>query len=420
MSKNLVVVGAGFAGLWSAIAARRLIHLNGGEATGIQVTLVAPEPKLVVRPRLYEENAGSMTAPLSELFAVVGVKFVQGSVEKIHTGTQSVDIVDSAGSHFSIAYDRLVLAAGSSLVQPNIPGLREHAFNIDQLTGADRLDKHLRGLSALSPSTSRNTVVVVGGGFTGIEMAAELPTRLRSILGDGVDVRVVIVERSPEIGPDLGAGPRPTIVHALKELGVEMKLGSGVTSVDSSGIITSNGERIEASTVIWTAGMEANALTKQIAGEKDRLGRIHVDRNLRVPQSDKIFATGDAALAATDDEGHFAMMSCQHAMRLGRSAGNNAAADLLGVTLLPYSQAPYGTCLDLGPWGSVVSQGWERQVIISGMQAKPIKQHVNGVLIYPPKADMMEAFAAADPQGPLPDLSAFAPVADLSAVASLA
>ena len=420
MSKNLVVIGAGFAGLWSAIAARRLIHLHGDGATGVKVTLVAPEPKLVVRPRLYEKDAGSMTAPLTELFNVIGVKFVQGSVEKINTGARSLDVVDSAGKHFNLAYDRLVLAAGSSLVKPNIPGLREHSFNIDQLEGAERFENHLKGLASLSPSTARNTVVVVGGGFTGIEIAAELPARLRSILGDNVKTRVVVVERSADIGPDLGAGPRPTITQALTEMGVEIKTGFGVTSIDANGVVTSSGERIESSTVIWTAGMEASALTKQIEGEKDRLGRIHVDRNLRVPQCKDVFATGDTALAATDDEGHFAMMSCQHALRLGRSSGHNAAADLLGAELLPYSQVPYGTCLDLGPWGSMVSAGWERNVIISGSHAKPIKQHVNGCLIYPPKPDMMEAFAQADPQGPLPDLSAFAPVADLSAVASLA
>lgn len=405
MPQNIVVVGAGFAGMWSALGARRLIHLHGGDVSDIQVTVVAPEPTLVIRPRLYEENPGSMSAPLGELFRVTGVKFVQGMVDTIRTEQRELEVVDSAEARSTLTYDRLVLAAGSRLTQPNVPGLREHTFNVDQIEGAECLDTHLKSLVSLPATKARNTVVVAGGGFTGIEIAAELPARLRSILGHDVGVRVVIVERAPKIGHELGPGPRPFIIEALTALGVESKLGSAVASVDSDGVTTAAGERIEALTVIWATGMEANVLTQQITDEKDRQGRLHVDENLRVPSCKDVFAAGDVAFAATDDQGHNAMMSCQHAMPLGRSAGHNAAADLLGVKLLPYSQTKYATCLDLGPWGSVVSEGWDRQVKVAGAVAKPIKQYVNGVLIYPPKPDAAEAFAAADPTMLIPSLT---------------
>jgi len=401
MQQRIVIVGTGFAGLWSALAAKRLIDIHDG---GIEVSVVAPEPRLVIRPRLYEKDSENMAASLTDVFNATGIRFVKGSVNTISTTEQEVEIVDNAGTSSKLSYDRLVLAAGSRLIRPNVPGLREHSFNIDQIEEAAMFEKHLQGLASLPSTKARNTVVVVGGGFTGIEIASELPSRLRFVLGKDVDVRVVIVERANDIGPELGAGPRPVITQALSDLGVEMKLGAAIVSIDASGVLTASGERIEALSVVWTGGMQATELTGQIAGEKDRLGRLHVDRDLRVPSSPAVFATGDAAFAETDEEGNHALMSCQHALRLGRSAGNNAAADLLKVETLPYSQPGYATCLDLGPWGAVVCGGWERRVIISGPKAKPIKQWVNSCLIYPPEADKAAAFAAADPATPIPTL----------------
>merc|ERR1712000_534692 len=254
---------------------------------------------------------------------------------------------------------RLILATGSRLVRPNIPGLREHAFSIDQIDEAAELDKHLNSLASLPDTPKRNTVVVVGGGFTGIEIGAELPARLRAILGKDTKVRIVIVERNADIGPELGPGPRP-IIQALTELGVEMKLGAAVKSVEPSGVVTSSGETISALTVVWTGGMAADELTRQIGGERNLQGRLIVDRDLRVPSDEKIFATGDTAFAITDDQGNHTMMSCQRATILGRSAGHNAAADLLKIDTRPYSQPSYGTCLDLGPWGAVIGAGWTR------------------------------------------------------------
>jgi NADH dehydrogenase len=238
---------------------------------------------------------------------------------------------------------------------------------------------------------------VAGGGFTGLETAAEMPARLCAMLGSDADINVVIVERAGEIGPDLGPGPRPVILEALNDLGVAWRLGASVTSVDADGITTSSGERIAAKTVIWTAGVRASSLTEQLQAKRDPLGRLHVDRNLRVIGSEDIFAAGDVAYAPTDDLGNHATMSCQHAMNLGRSAGNNAAADLLGVTSNPYSQPKYVTCLDLGPWGAVYTEGWDREVKLVGAEAKRLKHQINSEWIYPPRADKAEILEAADP-----------------------
>lgn len=403
MTQRILIIGTGFAGMWSALAAARVLDQAGrtqiDQGNGsIEIALVAPEPVLHVRPRLYETNAGLMTAPLTDLFDAVGVRYIQGRVAVISTGTNEVEVIDAGGLISTLAYDRLVLAAGSRLFRPEIPGLDEHSFSVDQLDEAAALEAHIKALASLPDTPARNTIVVAGGGFTGIETATEMPARLRAVLGDGADIKVIIVEQADDIGPDLGPGPRPVIEQALTELGVSWQVNTAATAIDADGLRTSRGEHIPSRTVIWTAGARASALTEQIPAERDRYGRLHVDRDLRVIGVNNVFATGDVARAVTDDDGHHSMMSCQHAMNLGRFAGHNVAADLLGLPSQPYSQPRYVTCLDLGPWGAVYTEGWERQVKLIGAEAKALKRKINTQWIYPPRADRTAALASAEPK----------------------
>jgi NADH dehydrogenase len=309
-----------------------------------------------------------------------------------------VQIATAKGTRKTLSYDRLVVATGSRLFRPNIPGLAEHGFSVDQLEDAVALDKHLHSLADRPAMNGRDTIVVAGGGFTGIEAATEMPARLRAILGKDAKPRVIIVERNSAIAPDMGEGPRPVIEDALSKLSVETRLGAGVASLDKSGVTLSSGEHIEAETVIWAAGIRASPLTQQIPAERDNFGRLLVDRDLRVPGVAGVFATGDAARAACDDIGNYALMSCQHATRMGAFAGNNAAAELLGVPTKAYHQKAYVTCLDLGEAGALFTRGWERKVEMVGDVAKKTKQEINTVWIYPPKAERAAALASADPE----------------------
>lgn len=397
MSRRIVIIGTGFAGLWSALSAKRLINLKNQEDS-IEALIIAPDPSLVLRPRLYEANAAAMTHHLGEIFDSTGIQFFQGKVETIDTKEHTVHIRSTASveSMSSISYDRLIIAAGSSVRQPRgVAGLREFAFDIDALDSATRLEEHLNGLSSLPESPARDTIVVCGAGFTGIELVAELPKRLR---GHIANPRIIMVESADEIGPGLGPGPRPVIVQAMNELKVEIKTGTAVSSVDAEGLTLSSGERIEAKTVIWTAGVGATPLTQQIDGPKDAFSRLHVDRCLRTVSTEHVFATGDAAHAIADDKGHHALMSCQHALQLGRVSGHNAAAELLGEPLVEYSQPAYACCLDLGPCGAVIGRGWEREVSVTGDRAKKVKEYINRKLIYPPD-DGLEALSLANPVG---------------------
>jgi NADH dehydrogenase len=398
MAQRLVIIGAGFAGMYAALSAARLRDASRATNRDLEIALVSPEPTLVVRPRLYEPKPETLTAPLGDVLAAIDVAYVQGTVETIDTQGRSMEIAGPAGKRSRLTYDRLVLATGSRLFRPPIPGLAEHGFSVDQLDEAIKLDRHLHSLSGRPASNARDTVVVAGGGFTGIEAATEMPARLRKILGPDAKLRVIIVERGPAIAPDMGAEPRPVIEKALRDCGVETRLGVGVAALDDAGVTLSDGTHIDSATVIWAAGMRAAPLTAQVPGERDNFGRLLVDRDLRVLQVAGVFATGDAAKAPCDDVGNHALMSCQHATRLGAFAGNNAAAELLGQPTRPYHQKTYVTCLDLGEAGAVFTRGWDRKVELVGAVAKKTKQEINTVWIYPPRAERAAALASADPE----------------------
>jgi NADH dehydrogenase len=399
MKQHILVIGAGFGGMWTALSATRLFDLH--DHNGVEVTVLAPQAELRVRPRFYEPNAHQLAAPLGELFDAVGVKFIKGAAETIDVQHKSVGYTDASGTRQTLSYDKLVLATGSRLAQSNTPGVSEHAFDVDQIEQAVRLENHLKSLANQPESKARNTVVVAGGGFTGIETATEMPARLREILGEGADIEVIIIDRGEKVGASMGAEISQSIAEASTELGVKWRVKSSVATVDANGVTLADGQRIEAKTVIWTTGVRASSLTEQIPAERDGQGRLHVDSHLKVIGQDDIFATGDVAYAACDDIGNFAMMTCQHAISLGRHAGNNVAAQILGVDPTPYSQPKYVTCLDLGAWGAVYTEGWDRQVKLVKQEGKDLKTQINTVWIYPPAADRAAALAAADPMIPV-------------------
>lgn len=395
MKKQILIVGSGFSGMWAAVSAARLSALEGKD--NLKIAVLAPVPELRVRPRFYEEKVSTLVAPLTELFAELDIEFIAGSAEHIDTHEKTVIWRDNQGITSSVAYERLVLATGSQTKRPSIAGLAEYAFDIDQLESALVFEQHLDSLASRPASPERSAVVVCGGGFTGIELATELPTRLRSRLGENTAIKVVVVERGAVIGGRYSEALRKTIEDASRELGVEWRLNSEVEAIDANGVTLKNGERIDASTVVWTAGVEANALSQQIDGERDNQGRLIVTESLQVPAHPDIYATGDMAHAKTDDAGNTALMTCQHAIQLGKFAGHNAAASLLNIAPYPYRQVNYVTCLDLGAWGAVYTEGWEQAVKSVRDEAKKIKIAITNELIYPPAADKTVAFAAADP-----------------------
>jgi NADH:quinone reductase (non-electrogenic) len=289
-----------------------------------------------------------------------------------------------------------VIALGSRVVKPDIPGLREFGFDVDTYDGAVTLRRHLAALADGPHTPAAATAVVVGAGLTGIETACELPARLAALFGD-ITPRVLLIDHNPHVGSDMGTSARPVIEAALTANGVQSRLGVGVTAVDESGVTLSTGETLAASTVVWCAGMRANPLTADLGVPRDRLGRVQVDDYLRVDGVQDVFAAGDVAAAMMDDT-HLSVMSCQHGRPMGRFAGYNVISDLLGEPMLPLRIPWYVTVLDLGPAGAVYTEGWDRLVAASGAEAKATKREINGKRIYPPlNGNRDDILAAAAP-----------------------
>jgi len=251
---HVVIIGGGFAGVWSAAGAALACR-----DADLRITLIAPNEHLVLRPRLYEPEPEPATVELSRILEPIGVEHLRASVSTIDTDRRVVVADDD-----EIGYDRLVLAAGSRLVRPEgLPGV-ERLFDIDTLDGARRLTDHLRDRAEYS-------VVVVGAGFVGLEAATELAAR----------GRVLLVDQSDVVGAPLGPGPREVIEAALDELGIECRLGTTLTETGDGYAVLSDGSKVDADAVVWSVGMRASELTRQISDELDHLGRLPVDHRLR-------------------------------------------------------------------------------------------------------------------------------------------
>jgi NADH:ubiquinone reductase (H+-translocating) len=162
MTRKIVVAGSGFAGMWAAISAARAVVLTGREQD-IEVTIVSPSATLAIRPRLYEAVLENMNPDIAPLLEAVGVRHIAGLVRTIDAGARRIGIEHADGTRTNLPYDKFVLATGSRLFQPPVPGLAEHSFNVDQLENARALDGHLKSLAGRPETVARNTVVVAGG-----------------------------------------------------------------------------------------------------------------------------------------------------------------------------------------------------------------------------------------------------------------
>lgn len=399
---RIVVLGAGFAGLWAAIGAARKRDEIGASDRDIEIRVIDRNPYHNIRVRNYEADLGEVALPLPRLLDPIGVSHGLGEVEAVDPARREISLVTGSGEE-TLGYDRLVLALGSEVMRPDIPGLAAHAFDVDTYAAALRLEDHLVSLGRSAPSPGRSTVVVVGAGFTGIEVAAEMPDRLARA-GISGSRRIILVDPNPAVGATIGAHARPVVETALASLDIETRLGVRVVSIEAAGMRLNSGEFIPAQTVIWCAGMRASPLAASFPGARDRLGRLLVDPLMRVADVGGVFAAGDVASSVIDGL-HPTVMSCQFARPMGRFAGHNVVADLACLPLLPLRIDWYVTVLDLGGWGALYTEGWDREVRATGAVAKATKQTINRKRIYPPLTGSKdELFAAAAPtvQAPPP------------------
>ena len=405
MTQRIVVLGAGFAGLWSAVGAARAVEIHGIE--DVEILVIDKSNQHSIRVHNYEADLGDTRVRLASVLDPIGVRHLQAEISDVDVAGRTVTCTSRTGRQV-VPYDRVVFALGSRLVRPPISGLDTCSFDVDTYDAGQRLNAHIAALPSAAATPGQYTVLVVGAGLTGIETAAEMPGKLYAALGPQrskeVKARVIIADRQPWIGSDMGESARPVIAEALQSLGIETRTGVSLAAVDHDGATLTTGEHIPAATVVWCAGMQADPLTARFPVERDRLGRLPVDEFLRIKGLNDAFAAGDAASFLVDGI-HQTVMSCQHSRPMGRFAGNNVVCDLIGHAMLALRIDWYTTILDLGPWGAVYTEGWDRKVVSTGMAAKRTKEIINRERIYPPRSGDRDAILeAADPVVQAPPL----------------
>jgi len=390
---GLLIVGGGFAGVGAALSAAAEIDGHGAD---IGITLVSDSPYITNRPRLYENLAEDLRSPLAPSLEPVGVNIVLGRVTGIDVVSQNVDLDPANGGPAKLGYDRLVLAAGSRLSLPDIPGAAQFAWNIDTFESAEKFDDHLRQSLQDARPYEAPAIVIVGAGLTGLELATEMRGRLAAhgSSATAARARVVLLDRRRVAGPQMADEARNVVTRALEEAGVELRLKTTLERIERNAVILSDGERIEVASVVLTSGLKANPLTAKLDAETDGLGRLRTDEALRVSGVENVFAAGDVARAAVDEAGHSALMSCQHAGLMGRFAGYNAARDLMDLKTVPYRQERYVTCVDLGPAGALFTSGWDRSLQMQGAEAKALKKEIVHDRIMPPVGSAAEILKA--------------------------
>ena len=380
---NVLIIGGGFAGVWAAAGAVRTYREAGLSDSTLRVTCGRPGDDMVIRPRLYEPDPQRMRVPLDRVLGPIGVRRVAATVTGIDVESRTVVAVGRDGSQIALGYDRLVLAAGSRVVRPTIDGA-EHLFDVDTMPAAAALHAHVVRLPAAPYEPGRFTAVVVGAGFTGLEVATELVDRLRAV-ANGRPVGWCWSSGQAWLGRSSAMAPARTSSRRSRRPAWSPARGAG-RRARRGGCVALRRHGHPRPHRGVDGGDAGQLATEQVPAERDAIGRLRVDEFLEVVGVPGVYAAGDTA-AAVAEPGHVVMQSCQHAVPQGKFVGVNVASDLLGRPRVPFAPDPYVTCLDLGSYGAVLTAGWDRAVQQSRHEAKDLKRSINAEWIYPPVDD---------------------------------
>ena len=352
--KRIVVVGAGFGGLQAVTDLDRVF----GRDRDVEILLLSDQNYLLFTP-LLPQIASSYTDPRHIVQAVREIRgrrnfrFRRESVRAVDAANRRV-IVESG----PIDYDALIVASGSRTEFFNTPGARENSWDYKSLQHAVELRERIIDLCEHADHTADSaarrsmlTFVVVGGGYTGIELVTEMRDFLfgyaaRKYRGiNASEIRLIVLEAAPDllrgIGPKLAA-------HARKRLdvsGIEVRVSTRVTRVLENSVEINGNETLAADTIIWTAGVRASELIESLPGPHDRIGRAVVNAHLQLEGHPEIFIVGDSAAAVNAQE---APRVAPVAIEQGRIAARNIGHLWGGEPLETYEYASKGMLVSLG------------------------------------------------------------------------
>jgi NADH dehydrogenase FAD-containing subunit len=329
MQHRIVVLGAGYAGTHAAGRLARRLHPDD-----TRITLVNADPDFVERVRMHQLATGQdlPRRPLNDVFAGTGVTVRPARVAAVDVDRRTVAVIDEHGAD-EIAYDTLVYALGSTAADHGVPGVAEHAHHVASREAALRLRDRLRDLGA------GGTVLVVGGGLTGIEAATE-------IAESRPDLDVAIAARAG-VGDWLGDKARRHLRAVLDRLGITVHEHADITRVDGTGVVTGAGRRIPTELTVWTAGFAVHPIAAATTLEVAGTGQIVVDGTMRSISHPDVYAVGDAGIAEGAG-GTPLRMSCASGIPMAWRAADALAARLTGRRI-PEKTIGYAIqCISLG------------------------------------------------------------------------
>jgi NADH dehydrogenase len=365
---DVVISGGGFGGLF---AARRLEHTMPPHST--RVTLVNDVNFLLYTPFLPEAAAGTLeprhvVTPLRDVLKET--RLILGAVTGRDAARRVVTVADQEGAEHELRYDRLVIAHGSvSRVVP-VPGLEEHAVGFKTLADAIWLRNHVIQSLELADATEDNelrqellTFLFVGGGYAGLEALAELQDFAADALSSYPraslhGMRWVLVEATGRVLPEIDPSLAEYALAQLRGRGIDIRLGTTIVEVGPRSARLSTGETIPTRTVVWTAGVTPHPSTRGLGLPLDDRRRIRVDEELRVEGEQDVWAIGDcAAVPDPARPGSVCPPTSQHAIRQGRTAGQNVAASLGRGSPAPFTYKTRGQFVNLGRYKAVARVG---------------------------------------------------------------
>lgn len=359
---RILVVGGGYVGMYTA--QRILKNLKRGEAT---VTVVDLRPYMTYQPFLPEAAAGSIAprnivAPLRRVLKGRNAEVITGRVVSVDHARKAATIAPNIGDAYELSFDELVVAVGSVPRTLPIPGLAEHGIGFKQVEEAISLRNHVIGQIDLAdsikdPALRRKalTFVFVGGGFAGVEAIAEMEDMARDVCKwytnvEPEDMRWLLVEAAdrilPEVGPELGVWT----AEELRKRGIQVKMQTFLNSCVDNHVVLSDGTELDASTVVWTAGVKPNPVVEHLGVPLGPKGHVDAQANLRVTGLQHAWAAGDCAQVPdlTKGAGNWCSPSAQHAVRQAKRLAENIVAALRGKAVEDYVHKHVGSVAGLG------------------------------------------------------------------------
>ncbi|SFD02631.1 NADH dehydrogenase [Bacillus sp. OV322] len=377
MSKKIVILGAGYGGLLSALTLRK--YMDKSQA---QVTVVNQYPTHQIITELHRLAAGSISEqavamPLEKLFKGKDIDLKIAKVDSFSVDQKEVKLSDGS----VLSYDALVVGLGSITAYFGIPGLEENSMVLKSAADAVKIQRHVEERIreyAKTKNEADATILIGGGGLTGVELVGEIADKMPKIAKSyGVnpkEIKLMLVEAGPKILPVLPDHLIERATASLEARGVTFLTGLPVTNVEGNTVDLKDGQKIVTNTFVWTGGVQGNPLVGQSGLEVNR-GRATVNDFLQSTSHNDVFIAGDSAVYFAADGRPFPP-TAQIAWQMGELIGYNLFAFLEGKEFEQFSPINSGTLASLGRKDAVATIG-ANSTALKGLPATLMKEASN-------------------------------------------